>query len=128
MRARARPSRVRELTRPRTTSQGFPRFCFLSNDELLEILAQSRNFQAVQPHLIKCFDNIKGLDFGAAAPGSIDVTGMISSEGEQVPFTKPMKARGAVEEWMSRVELSMQSTLHKPVSYTHLTLPTICSV
>uniref|UniRef100_A0A4W3JLA8 Dynein axonemal heavy chain 6 n=1 Tax=Callorhinchus milii TaxID=7868 RepID=A0A4W3JLA8_CALMI len=74
----------------------FPRFYFLSNDELLEILAQTRNPQAVQPHLRKCFDAISKLEFALASqveekgetePEKLytnDILAMISPEGEKV--------------------------------------------
>lgn len=50
----------------------FPRFYFLSNDDLLEILGQSRNPEAVQPHLKKCFDNIKLLKIQKVNRGGHD--------------------------------------------------------
>uniref|UniRef100_A0A8C6R3K0 Dynein, axonemal, heavy chain 6 n=1 Tax=Nannospalax galili TaxID=1026970 RepID=A0A8C6R3K0_NANGA len=106
----------------------FPRFYFLSNDELLEILAQTRNPQAVQPHLRKCFDSITKLEFAVMPPaeGKIpgidaeaekvftnDILAMLSPEGERVGLGKGLKARGNVEEWLGKVEEAMFASLHR---------------
>uniref|UniRef100_A0A8C4HR50 Dynein, axonemal, heavy chain 6 n=2 Tax=Dicentrarchus labrax TaxID=13489 RepID=A0A8C4HR50_DICLA len=109
----------------------FPRFYFLSNDELLKILAQTRNPQAVQPHLRKCFDAITRLEFallpertsGATGmelePGeqevvySKDILSMVSPEGEKVSLTKGLKAQGNVEDWLCKVEEAMFSSLRR---------------
>jgi len=40
----------------------FPRFYFISNDDLLDILVKSYNPVLLQPHFKKCFDNINKLE------------------------------------------------------------------
>ncbi|KAK3237367.1 hypothetical protein CYMTET_52552 [Cymbomonas tetramitiformis] len=95
-----------------TKRMAFPRFYFLSNDELLEILSQTKNVQAVQPHMSKCFDGIRRLDFGED-PKSIDIYAMISGEGERVSLGKNLKARGNVEVWLTLVESHMGTSLRR---------------
>ncbi|CAK4102409.1 unnamed protein product [Aphanomyces euteiches] len=97
-----------------TKRMAFPRFYFLSNDELLEILAQSKNPHAVQPHLRKCFENLVQLEFGE---GSVDMLAMISSEKERVPLGKNLKARGNVEDWLKALEVSMKASIYKLMKF-----------
>ncbi|XP_018599950.2 dynein heavy chain 2, axonemal [Scleropages formosus] len=95
-----------------TKRQLFPRFYFLSNDDLLEILGQSRHPEAVQPHLKKCFDNIKSLKINKlAANTKSEATGMFSADGEFVAFTYPVQLEGPVEAWLCDVERAMRWTL-----------------
>lgn len=95
-----------------TKRAAFPRFFFLSNDELLEILSQTRNVQAVQPHLSKCFDNMKKVEF-SQAKDSKEVLGMWSAELEYVTFTNPVMAIGAVEHWLTKIEYGMTQSLYE---------------
>ena len=90
----------------------FPRFYFLSNDELLDILARSQDPRAVQPYLRKCFDNLVQLEFNGASGAVLDIVSMFSAEGERVTLGRNLKARGNVEDWLKLVELRMRTTLH----------------
>ena len=95
-----------------TKRMAFPRFYFLSNDELLEILSQAKEPRAVQPHMRKCFDNLVLLEFGKEE-GSVDILAMFSGEKERVGLGKNLKARGNVEEWLTAVERRMKESLHE---------------
>eukprot|EP00074_Homo_sapiens_P031231 NP_001364.1 dynein heavy chain 14, axonemal isoform 1 [Homo sapiens] len=91
----------------------FPRFYFLSNAELLDILADSRNPESVQPHLVKCFENIKQLLIWKQDIGPPAVKMLISAEGEGLVLPKKIRVRSAVEQWLVNVEKSMFDVLKK---------------
>lgn len=91
----------------------FPRFYFLSNDELLDILAQSKDPNAVQPHLGKCFCNIKHLDICLLPRQPPTVKAIISAEQEVVNMPRNVRARGPVEQWLGTVEAGMFETVKK---------------
>ena len=106
----------------------FPRFFFLSPEELLEILSETKNPLRVQQHLKKCFDGIKQLTF---EPNNRDgvIVGMESPETEKVPFRyenydeahriHPQNANGMVEKWLLDVERVMKKCIAESVDLSN---------
>merc|ERR1719183_585780 len=101
-----------------TKRLAFARFFFLSNDELLEILSQTKDPLLVQPHLGKCFEGIAKCTFHN---GAEVLSQVISQEGEIVTLTDPIhplqgKNKGNVENWMTELEQSCWDTI-KTISF-----------
>lgn len=99
-----------------TKRQAFPRFYFLSNDELIDILANSQNLKVIQGHLKTCFDNIVKIDI----KDEEIVEAMNSNEKEKVPFKKPVKARGMIEVWLEQLQNTMKENLYQLMKQAQL--------
>ncbi|XP_030840434.1 dynein heavy chain 1, axonemal isoform X1 [Strongylocentrotus purpuratus] len=104
-----------------TKRASFPRFYFLSDDELLEILSQTKDPTAVQPHLRKCFENIARLRF----EDDLKITQMFSSDGEMVPFEQTLYPKGNVEDWLLEVERVMRESLREILGKSLEQYPTV---
>uniref|UniRef100_K3W7Q8 Uncharacterized protein n=1 Tax=Globisporangium ultimum (strain ATCC 200006 / CBS 805.95 / DAOM BR144) TaxID=431595 RepID=K3W7Q8_GLOUD len=86
----------------------FARFYFLSNDELLSILSESKDVKLVQPHLKKCFEGIVQVTF----EDDLNISAMISAEGEKVQFVTQVDPKNKnVEHWMMEVENMMKISI-----------------
>jgi len=87
-----------------TKRGAFARFYFLSNDELLEILSQTKDPLRVQPFLSKVFEAMQKLTFTK----DLVATQMHSKEGEVIDFVNHVTTAGKnVEVWMTDAENAM---------------------
>ena len=87
----------------------FPRFFFISDDELLSILGSS-DPTCVQEHMIKMYDNIAILKLVKSQDNITTAQAMISSEKEIMEFKQHVITEGRVEDWMTKVLAEMKRT------------------
>jgi dynein heavy chain 1 len=88
----------------------FPRFYFIGDEDLLEIIGNSKDIDKLQKHLRKMF---AGLALLRLDENYERVIGMASMEGEEVDFVAPVVLKSApkVHQWLTRVECAMRLTL-----------------
>ncbi|KAJ9467285.1 Cytoplasmic dynein 2 heavy chain 1 [Diplonema papillatum] len=86
----------------------FPRFYFIGDDDLLEILGQSQNPVVIQNHLKKLFSGISRVEFDDSKQ---KIRSIVSSDGEIVPLVNEVTVSAEVESWLSLLDQEMRNTL-----------------
>ncbi|PLW56951.1 hypothetical protein PCANC_02857 [Puccinia coronata f. sp. avenae] len=88
----------------------FPRFYFVGDEDLLEILGNSKDILRVVKHLKKMFAGLSTLSFDSDVT---QIEAMCSREGEQVLFSAPiiLKDYPKINDWLTKLETQMQTSL-----------------
>ncbi|KAH8923510.1 hypothetical protein BT69DRAFT_1319504 [Atractiella rhizophila] len=90
----------------------FPRFYFVGDEDLLEIIGNSKDVVRVMKHLKKMFAGISSLILDNVEDVT-QIEGISSREGEEVHFTAPivLKDFPKINDWLTKLELEMKVAL-----------------
>jgi dynein heavy chain 1 len=88
----------------------FPRFYFVGDEDLLEIIGNAKNPVKVIRHLPKMFAGLASL---ALSENGMHITGMQSREGEEIAFRESVSVNDnpSIQAWLSKVEYQMMFSL-----------------
>ncbi|KAI3354987.1 hypothetical protein L3Q82_004779 [Scortum barcoo] len=98
----------------------FPRFFFVSDPALLEILGQASDSHTIQAHLLSLFDNVNRVVFNEKMYDQI--ISFQSQEGETVELSQPILAQGNVEVWLGQMLAGVRQTLHAIIRQAYVAI------
>ncbi|KAK5965130.1 hypothetical protein GCK32_004027, partial [Trichostrongylus colubriformis] len=87
----------------------FPRFYFVGDEDLLEIMGNSKDITRLQKHLKKMFAGVTAIDVGEE---DRIITALHSREGERVDLVQPVHTKDVrINDWLKALEAEMKHTL-----------------
>ncbi|THH01513.1 hypothetical protein EW026_g1200 [Hermanssonia centrifuga] len=88
----------------------FPRFYFVGDEDLLEIIGNSKEILRIMKHLKKMFAGISTIQLDEELT---QIQGMASREGEEVTFKDPilLKDYPKINDWLTKLEAEMRVSL-----------------
>ncbi|KAF1331188.1 Dynein heavy chain, partial [Globisporangium splendens] len=85
-----------------------PRFYFIGDEDLLEILGQSQNPAVLQNHLKKLYQGVHRVGFSESKD---QIVAMLSAASEKVVLQTPVQITSSVEEWLEKFTEEMRRTI-----------------
>ncbi|KAG8927614.1 Cytoplasmic dynein 1 heavy chain 1 [Tulasnella sp. 418] len=88
----------------------FPRFYFVGDEDLLEIIGNSKDILRIMKHLKKMFAGVSTI---LLDEDLTQIQGMASREGEEVRFRSPilLKDYPKINDWLAKIEMEMRNSL-----------------
>lgn len=88
----------------------FPRFYFVGDEDLLEIIGNSKDILRIMKHLKKMFAGISTIKLDDELT---QIQGMASREGEEIQFSEPilLKDFPKINDWLAKIESMMRRSL-----------------
>jgi len=88
----------------------FPRFYFVGDEDLLEIIGNAKDPVKVIRHLSKMFAGLESIGFNA---DKTKIVSMLSKEGEEVIFKQPidLAQHNTIHGWLNQLEYQMRASL-----------------
>lgn len=86
----------------------FPRFYFLSREELVKIISKAKQPNALQQCFQKCFDGVHAV---AVAPNGTSIEALYSEDAYKLDLLLPVNALAPVEQWFASLEEAMIESL-----------------
>lgn len=102
-----------------TQREAFPRFFFVGNNDLLEIVGNATNVTVASKHIDKMFPGIATLHCDTDG----NIVGIESPEGEKVQLTEPVPAPASelAADWLTCLDSAVKHTLSSKLSVSSRT-------
>ena len=103
--------------------QIFPRFYFVNNDDLVEIIGNNNEQTKVFPYFSKMFAAVNSVETEEGSD-SLQAISLLSREGENVALSQAINLSAGVKEWLGALESEMVKTLAETLGSAVSDIPT----
>ena len=102
----------------------FPRFYFVGDEDLLEIIGNSNDITRISKHFRKMFAGLAGLVMDEEST----IIGFTSKEGEEVQLKRPLSIvkTPRINDWLTALESNMKSSLAELLGEAVLAFQALC--